>query len=320
MLMFKRPVVGLIALLAPALVLAQAPVVEQRLSEEVQLALVRLIESGAFAGQSSEQIAFTLDEPARRVTNLGLLVDSASAERARDGLRVLGVTPRSTAQRMGVKAGDRILAINGNSLVGLGADSAGRAQAASTMRSLVDGLPDGTELKFSIQRDDKQLALSGALSSITLPPIHLKVGSGELLAAAGSSSYPGRKTKDPDPAAGCGHLNVFDSAPRQRKLYGVKLLSIDDEAAGPTGVNQFRVPAGTHTLKIAEQIDDNAFRRFGSRGRNINNDGVKTLTVTVQPNTTYYLAAQFNEEQRNSPAGGGYWDPVVWKETAADCR
>lgn len=319
MLMFKHPVIGLIALLAPAFALAQAPAGEQRLSEEVQLALVRLIESGAFAGQSSEQIAFTLDEPARRVTNLGLLVDSASADRARDGLRVLGVTPRSSAQRMGVKAGDRILAINGSSLVGLGADAAGRAQAATTMRSLVDGLPDGTRLEFSVQREDKQLALSGELSSITLPPIHLKVGRDELLAATGNASGT-RKAEPADALAGCGHINVFDSAPRQRKLYGVKLLSIDGDAAGPTGVHQFRVPAGTHTLKIAEQIDDSAFRRFGQRGRGINNDGAKTLTVTVQPNTTYHLAAQLNEEQRNNPAGGEYWDPVVWKETAADCR
>ena len=43
MLMFKHPVVGLIALLAPAFALAQSPAGEQRLSEEVQLALVRLM-------------------------------------------------------------------------------------------------------------------------------------------------------------------------------------------------------------------------------------------------------------------------------------
>lgn len=317
MSMFKRPVLALLSLTLTAAVSAQSTPVEQRLGEEVQLALVRLIESGAFAGKPGEEIAFTLDEPARRVNNLGLLVDSANAERARDGLRVLGVTPRSAAQRMGIKAGDRIVAVNGTGLVGLGADAAGHAQAAVTMRTLVDTLSDGSVLEFGLQREDKPLTLRGELSTIVLPPIHLKVGRDELLAST-SQNVSRREPQNDGGNSGCGRFNDFDVAPSQRDLYGVKLLMIDGISTGPAGVHQFRVSAGTHVVKVVELIPAKVYRRLNPT-RLGDGPEVKTLTVNVKADTTYYLAAKFNEEKRNSRVGGEYWDPVVWRETPDKC-
>lgn len=317
MSMLKHSVLALVCLALSATVSAQSVPVEQRLGEEVQLALARLIEAGAFADKSGEEIAFTLDEPARRVNNLGLLVDSASAERAGDGLRVLGVTPRSAAQRMGIKAGDRIVALNGTSLVALGADPAGHAQAATTMRAVVDALGDGAPLEFALQRDGKPLTLRGELSSIVLPPIHLQVGRDELLASTAPSSSR-RETRIDGGGGGCGRLNDFDVAPRQQDLYGVKLLMIDGVSTGPAGVHQFRVSAGTHTLKLVELIPAKVYRRLNPT-RLGDGPEVKTLTVTVQADTTYYLAAKFNEEKRNSRVSGEYWDPVVWREKPDKC-
>lgn len=317
MSMLKQSLLALLGLALTATVSAQSVPVEQRLGEEVQLALARLIESGAFADKPGEEIAFTLDEPARRVNNLGLLVDSASAERASDGLRVLGVTPRSAAQRMGIKAGDRIVAVNGTSLVALGADSTGHAQAATTMRTLVDALGDGAPLEFSLQRDGKPLSLRGELSSIVLPPIHLQVGRDELLAST-TASTSRRETRIDGGSGGCGRFNDFDVAPRQQDLYGVKLLMIDGVSTGPAGVHQFRVSAGTHTLKLVELIPAKVYRRLNPT-RLGDGPEVKTLTVTVQADTTYYLAAKFNEEKRNSRVGGEYWEPVVWREKPDKC-
>ena len=287
--------------------------------EAGQLVLVRMIESGAFAGTSSDQIAVTLDEPAQRVTNLGLLVDSASADRARDGLRVLGVTPRSTAQRMGVRTGDVVTAVNGVSLVNLGADPNGHAQAARLLRSSVDALPDGTRLEFALVRDGKPLALDAPLASVTLPPIHLKVGRDELVADTGAAT---RSRAPRDDAAGssgsgCGYLNVFDVAPRQEKLYGMRLLSVDGRLPGPSGSHQFKVDAGRHELNIAELIDPKQLS-FNSRQRE--RFANKTLTVDVAPNTTYYLAAKLNPDARSGWTDGSYWEPVVWRETPQDCR
>ena len=318
MSMVKHPMLALLGMALATAVSAQPAPVEQRLGEEVQLALARLIESGAFADKSGEDIAFTLDEPARRVNNLGLLVDSANAERARDGLRVLGVTPRSAAQRMGIKAGDRIVGVNGSSLVGLGADPAGHAQAATTMRTLVDSLPDGAPLEFSLQRDDKPLAVRGELSSIVLPPIHLKVGRDELMASTAVAGSTRREPQNSGGAGGCARFNDFDVAPRQQGLYGVKLLAIDGNSTGPAGVHQFRVGVGTHELKLVELIPAKVYRRLNPT-RLGDGPEVKTLTVTVKADTTYYLAARFNEDKRNSRVGGEYWEPVVWRETPDKC-
>jgi hypothetical protein len=317
MSMLKQSMLVLLGMTLTAAVSAQSTPVEQRLGEEVQLALARLIESGAFADKPGEEIAFTLDEPARRVNNLGLLVDSASAERANDGLRVLGVTPRSAAQRMGVKAGDRIVSVNGTSLVGLGADAAGHAQAAATMRTLADSLADGAPLEFSLQRDGKPVTVRGELSSIVLPPIHLQVGRDELLAST-TATPTRRETQIDGGSSGCGRFNDFDVAPRQQDLYGVKLLAIDGTSTGPAGVHQFRVSAGTHTLKMVELIPAKVYRRLNPT-RLGDGPEVKTLTVTVNADTTYYLAAKFNEEKRNSRVSGEYWDPVVWREKPDKC-
>lgn len=294
---------------------AQTPEVEQRLSEEVQLALVRMIESGAFAGTATDAIAFTLDEPARRVTDLGMVVDSATAERAKDGLRLLAVTPRGTAQRLGLRAGDRVVAVNGIALTALGADASGHAQAAITLRTTVESLADGAPLRFDVVREGRELALNGVASSVTLPPIHLKVGRDELL--ADTSASRARRNTEPDASAGCGHISVFDVAPRQQKLYAARLLSIDDQLAGPTDASQFRLSAGTHTLKVAELIEDEQLS-FNSRQRLGNS--TKSFNVTIKANTTYYLAAHLIVDQRSSWKDGAYWEPVLWKEAPADCR
>ncbi|UXI68418.1 PDZ domain-containing protein [Tahibacter amnicola] len=303
------------AVLASALAAAQTDTVEQQVRDEMQLVLVRMIESGAFAGKSADQIAFTLDEPERRVTNLGLVVDSASGERAHDGLRVLAVSPRSSAQKMGIRTGDTLTAVNGTPLARLGADANGHARAASVLREVVDASAETASLSFALRRNGQDMTVSGALASVTLPPIHLKVGRGELLADAGSSRN--RRRQEETSFQGCGHLSVFDVAPRGQRIYGVKLLSIDGEVAGPGNSPQFRVAAGPHTLEIAELIDPEQLS-FNSRQRGDN--ARKTLNVTVQANTTYYLGAKLDPSRRSEWKDGAYWEPVVWKEAPGDCR
>jgi hypothetical protein len=287
--------------------------VEQRVREELRAVMAELIESGAFGDKSPQQISLDVDAPAQRVSNLGLLVDSAHAHP--DGLHVLGVTPGGGAERMGLRAGDVLVALNGDSL-------ANAVDAAADLRRAVDSLPNGGALAFDVHRDGRALTMSGALSSIYLPAMHLMVGAS--LVASNSTTASGMTTAAATAAtgsSGCGRISDFDVAPRQQQLHSAKIMSIDGVAPGPTGAESFRVTAGTHTLKVAERIE-NRYLSFSDRQREsgLATRRYKTLVVDVAPGTTTLIAARLNDDKRNEWKDGAYWDPVAWKQVTEACQ
>ncbi|MEO6687911.1 MAG: PDZ domain-containing protein [Dokdonella sp.] len=275
--------------------------VDQRVRAQLRAVMTELVETGAFGGQAPQQISLAVDTPAERVSNLGLLVDSA--HEYRDGLHVFGVTPGGGAERIGVRAGDVLVALNGNSLTD-------KADAAAELRHSVGALPDGSPLAFNILRDGRAVALSGALSSVYLPPMRLMIGTSALLAT--------NVAGDASDASGCGRITEFDVAPRQQHLHAAKIISIDGVAPGPSGSMSYRVKAGPHVLKVSEGIE-NRYLSFGSRMHSAT-AVYKSLTVNVAPDTTVLIAARLNEDKRNDPKDGAFWDPIAWKQVAEPCR
>lgn len=278
--------------------------VEQRLREELRALMTEMVESGAFGDRSAKDIALVIDSPAQRVSNLGLLVDSARD--SRDGLHVLGVTPGGGAERIGLRAADVVVALNGTRLAGVGS-------AATLLRHTVDGLPNGSSLSFEVKRDGHVQTLSGKLSSVELPAMRLTVGNGGGTAAAVDPPAPGS-------ISGCGRISDFDVAPRQQQLHAAKIISVDDAMPGPTGSKSYQVPAGRHVLKIAEQIEPR-YLAFNDRLRNSGpGSRYKTLEVEVEPNSTLFVAARLNEDKRNEWRDGAYWEPVVWRTSPESCN
>lgn len=275
--------------------------VDQRVRAQLRAVMTELVETGAFGDQSLQQVSLAVDTPAERVSNLGLLVDSA--HEYRDGLHVFGVTPGGGAERIGVRAGDVLVALNGNSL-------ADKADAAALLRRAIDTLPDGSPLAFDIRRDGRAIAMAGALASVYLPPMRLLIGTGALLATNAAS--------DTSDIAGCGRITEFDVAPRQQHLHAAKIISIDGVAPGPSGSMSYRVKAGVHVLKVSEGIE-NRYLSFGSRTHSATAI-YKSLTVDVAPDTTVLIAARLNEDKRNDPQNGAFWDPVAWKQVAEPCH
>lgn len=297
---------------------------EQRLRQDVQLMLSRLATSGAL-GQHPEQIVLRLDEPAQRVTNLGLLVDSTSAEHAREGLRVLGATPGSTAENLGLRPGDVIVAVNDTPLHDLGADADGHALAAATLKASVEGLPDSAPLHLQVMRAGDTLALNAPLQSVTLPALRMELG-----AAVLASTDPGATSNDAPPTGGaaptdvastgrqgCGRISIFDVAPRQQNLYGAVILALDGQLPGPQGQQSYRASAGPHRVLVAENIPtrEMGVGPIASRRRSIN----KELSVIVKPGFTSMVAAQLHPDKASDLIRGGYWDPVVWREIPESC-
>ncbi|MBA8882621.1 PDZ domain-containing protein [Dokdonella fugitiva] len=279
---------------------------EQRLRAELRAVMTELVESGAFGSAPPHEIRLDIDAPAQRVSNLGLLVDSARDDR--DGVHVLGITPGGAAEKMGLRSGDVLLAVNGTTL-------ANTDGAAATLRQSIEQLPDGARLAFEVQRDGRRQTLAGTPSSVYLPAMHLTVGDGTRLASNGGAGAM------PAGEAGCGRLSDFDVAPRGEHLHAAKIISIDGVSPGPTGTRAFRVSAGRHSIKVAEQIESR-YLSFNDRARNsaIGSDRYKTLDVDVPPDTTVLIAARLNEDKRSEWKDGAYWDPVAWKQTAEACH
>jgi membrane-associated protease RseP (regulator of RpoE activity) len=288
---------------------------EDRLRSELRILLMDLAQSGAFGRGPVDQISLTLDSPAERTFDLGVLVDSRSGSAARKGLVVLGTTPGSLAARLGLRSGDTLVAVNGVSLADLGDDSGGAARAAGVLRDTVSGLTEGALLQFRIARGDAMQELEGTMASIEIPAFHLSLGGSDSGIAAAGVAEPGSIV-----GTGCGRVSVFDNAPRQKQLHGVTLISIDGHGAPPTSQVSVQLPAGRHELKVGERIDAR-YLGFGDRFRDRGaQNRYKTITVEVAADTTYFLAAHLNSDHRNEWRDGAYWDPVVWTTSHEDCR
>ena len=297
------------AVLAPADA-AASRATEQRLRQDVQLMLSRLAATGAL-GQHPEQLDLRLDEPAQRVTNLGVLVDSTSAERARDGLRVLGTTPGSTADHLGLRPGDVVVGVNGTSLRNLGADADGRALAAETLKSTVEALPDAAPLHLEVLRAGNTLAMNAPVQSVFLPALRMELGAAALADTAPRASATAMAN------GGCGRISSFDVAPRGDRQYHARILLLDGTTPGPNGQESYRVAAGEHRLLVSEDIP--TLQMGVGEMATFRRNSKKELTVTVKPGTTAMIAAQFHTDKAADLAHGTYWDPVVWREIPQDC-
>lgn len=283
--------------------------VEERVRTQLRAAIAELIANGAFGNQSPHEISLDIDAPGQQVTDLGVLVDSARD--TADGLHVLAVTPGSAAEKMGLRAGDVLVAANGTALGGNG------AAAAASLRHSVDNLPSGAMLSFNVDRAGRSQTVSGALASVYVPAMRLHVGDAVQLASNGS----GTAAIGAQSTSGCGRISDFDTAPRQQQLHAAKIIAIDGQAPGPTGAKSFRVAAGPHEVTVFNKIESQ-YLPFNDMQRNsgVSTSHYKKLTVDVAPDTTTFIAARLNTDQRNDWQHDAYWDPVAWKQVAEACR
>ncbi|HEX7111328.1 MAG TPA: PDZ domain-containing protein [Mizugakiibacter sp.] len=278
-----------------------------QLRDELGAMRLQLAERGLFADLTSSAAPLTVELPADRRVDLGLVVDSTDAAHARDGLHVLAVSPGGLGARMGVRAGDVLTRVNAQPLTGLGADGAGRAAAAARLREVLDALPDGAAMALDVDRGGRTLALQAPLERVALPAMRVELGA----------------SADPAPADGstCARISTFDVAPRDRHIYPVALLLIDGANAGVRGQQNFRVAPGQHVLTVVEHIDrvqlpSTLIARTGRDSQ----VSTKTLTIDVQPGVLYNLGAQLHIDRLSSPgADEAWWTPVVWRTAPIRC-
>ena len=284
----------------------------QRVQEEVQSALLRLVDNGDISAADLDTLS--LAAPASSTPVFGAVIDARfRPESNLKGLPVAAVTPGGSAAALGLRAGDRLLGVNGGSLLGLGADAQGRAHAYQRLREALQTSADALVLR--VQRGDEALELRGPVRVVSLPAYRLELGG----ALAGATYAAG--TASGDPSSTCGRISVFDSAPRGRQIYKSVLIRVDGEMPGLTTSDSFRVKPGLRRLTVAEAIDPAQFNGVSQRQRDRQSrDRYKDLVVDVKPGVTYRLGARFIVDKRDSIRDNAYWEPVVWTEVAEACR
>ena len=292
---FNRPL-HRTALLLALLALGAAAGAQQPDPAGVEPAEIELVDEAvlALANQQpgDERPPIRLERPARVRYELGAVVDARPDD---GGLpRVMAVTPGRAAARMGLAAGDRLLAINGTAL-GAGVDAAGLLREAVEAGQGI--------LRFSVQRGAERVDLSGHVDRISIPAYRL-----EIAAEA--------------PVEGCARVSVFLKPPVSQKLYPALLHEIDGRLPGPLDNTVFRISPGRHVLKISELVDSTRFDAFENRrrGQLMRQERFKYLEIDAKPNTTYRLAVRFFPDRTSPIRDQAYWEPVVWEEVAETCR
>lgn len=274
----------------------------------VQQLLVDLANKGELVDNDGAPLNLNFSEPARDVDNLGVVISGSDS--GDGGLAVVAVTPGSAAARMGVHTGDVLTSVNGQVLTDLGNDDANLPRAVAVMRAEIAKVEDGGKISLTVDRDGRRINFQGRLQKLRLPALTLHVGDGVQVASSASSGTM--------PTEGCGHINEFDVAPRQKQLHRAQLIFIDGDSPGPSGSPSFRLSAGRHILTVAEEIEGR-YLSFNNRLRNSSSDRYKKIDVDVKPNTTYYLAARLNLDKVDQWHDGAYWDPALWLEKTERC-
>ena len=219
---------------------------------------------------------------------LGAVIDTRFSQAS--GPEVLAVTPGGAAQAMGLRPGDRVQSINGISLRNEG-NLAARLDHALGVQ--------GDGVRLQVLRTGKLLSLSGSLQ----PPAQ-------------------------DAAAGCGYVSDDDQTPVVTEgIHAVEITSIDGRSTPLEPQNRHRLPAGEHVLVVSENIAGQYFNDVQARLRNQMKRrtlarAYKAIVITVVPDVRYSIGARLDRNAMGNDAmrANAYWEPVVFKERAQECR
>lgn len=282
-----------VILLLPVMFSALA---EQTIDYQKQLELMQQVQKVLLSsGVTTKDGALLIEEPSRSIYHFGAILDAKFV--------VVAVTPESDAAKLELKEGDKLLAINQQQL----SDS----NLADILAQMNDWA-DGDAISLQLLRAGKQLNLKGIVSRHALPAWRL-----ELLAAEQQHELPA--------ATSCGYVSVFYNTPASLRRHPVKITEIDTIGfkAGfsfKRNHDVMKVPVGETQITLHEHIPGKILSRYRSDLRERNFGAVKTLTLKVEPDTVYHLAAEYFPNLNERSSRNDYWQPVVWKTTARSCN
>ena len=285
----KNRLLILMSLLSPLAAVADTDV-------EKQVDLVHEVRKALMVAQTDPQQNLIIEEPARSFYHFGAVLDKS--------FTVITITPGSDAQRAGVKAGDKLMAVNGRTFNN---DDIARVLA------YMNDLQDGDTISVQVKRGADHMAFSSTVKRQTLPAWRLQLNPDNPNAAAEM------------PATDCGYVSVFYSPPLSLHKHALGINEI--KAIGFKGGLFFRaqeqvlkVPVGDIEMTVQELISSDAIKRYRSDLQRRKSNATKTFKLKIEPNTVYHLAAEYFADKSERQDKKDYWQPIVWKTTERSCQ
>ncbi|MET1162918.1 MAG: PDZ domain-containing protein [Pseudoxanthomonas sp.] len=249
------------------------------------------IKASAYQTGSTDTSALHSDSQERDARyELGAVIDVRQP--SPDGLTVLAITPGGAAERLGMRRGDRLRAINGHRLDGVAKPSTALASALRESNGV---------LRMEAMRDGKPLLLSGR---------------------ADASNTPGR-TK----IASCGYVSSSAGVvPRSQGVFRADITQIDGRSTPSPPAYRHRVQTGKHVLVVREFIDPNRLSagqlfQISNMKKALCARAYKSLVIDVEPGISYRIGARLLRDKLDARniRENAYWEPVVWKQVPEAC-
>lgn len=283
-----------VCLVVPGLLLAADN--GKQVEAEMDATLLHLAERGALGNFDQPLV---IARPAQVRYELGAVVDVRKPDP--QGLEVLAITPDGAAARMGLKTGDRLVAINGRRLDG-------QAAPATLLRDAMAA--SNGSVRLLAARGKTRVELAGSADAAAVPAYRLTIGEATA-----------------NHATGCGYVTYSALPPRSKGLFEAFISTIDGRSTPPGLVNRLRVDAGRHVLTVQELIPEHRLLPSQNMQRSLMQRqsmarAYKPLVVDIKPDTDYRIGARLRKERldRDSIRANEYWEPVVWEQRAAKCR
>lgn len=263
------------------------------LVEEIKVTMNAIAQAEKRAGADPSDLDLSLEIPASLSPNLGLVMDL----NAKEGFKVLSVSPQSVADKLGIQSQDVILSVNEIETT----SQAHRDKAFEELAYVVAG----DKLNLTIDKQGAVTQLQAEVEGQIIPAIKLQIGRFD-----GGDNSDNPETSNSSAGANgeaCGIVSVFNRPPQTKELFRAYIRQINDDNVNRRRF-KFKLPPGKHTLYVHEIINDVFFTR---RSKLIQR--AEKLEVEVEANKTYHIAAEFNRALKNKQRNNEYWQPVVWK-------